>query len=98
MFAKHKRVINKRVIEEIRKSECELCGSRCYAQPHHIHTVGSGGGDIRENLIQLCVDCHMGAHDGRISKKQLINAVAKREGLSPTEIHRINRRAMGYDV
>lgn len=98
MLGKHKRIVNKKVIQAIRKQKCELCGAPAYAQPHHINTVGSGGGDIPENLIQLCSDCHMGAHDGRISKKELMKIVAEREGISPTEVYRINRRAMGYDV
>lgn len=98
MLRKHKRVVDKKAIEKVRKNYCEVCGCPAYAQPHHINTVGSGGGDIVENLIQLCADCHIGAHDGRISKKELMRIVGEREGISPTEVFRINRRAMGYEV
>lgn len=50
---------------------CEHCG-RVWIEPdqpasvHHIHTNGSGGPDIPENLIRLCPKCHQRAQDGEI--------------------------------
>lgn len=98
MLTKHKRIKNKKVIKEIRSNRCELCGAYTTIEPHHVNTVGSGGGDIKENLIQLCTTHHIAAHDGTLSKAELIELIAQREGLSINEVYVINRRAMGYDV
>ena len=54
---KHKRITSKKTIQEVRKTYCEICGQRTNIEPHHINTRGSGGGDIKENLIQLCTQC-----------------------------------------
>lgn len=98
LLQKHKRIVDRKMIQKIRKPYCELCGERTNIEPHHVHTVGSGGGDISINLIQLCRECHIKAHSGGISKKQCEEAIATREGISCEEVHRINRKAMGYDV
>ena len=42
---------------------------------HHIDTRGSGGGDVKGNLILLCRRHHNRAHQGLISKQQLRDAV-----------------------
>jgi len=100
ILEKHKRIKDKKVIKECRLDHCEKCNHPAYAEPHHIYTVGSGGGDIRENLIQLSCSnaCHTKAHSGEISKNELLLIVAKRESKTVEEIKKINRRAMGYDV
>lgn len=71
---------------------------RAYGEPHHIYTVGSGGGDIKENLIQLCADCHIAAHAGYARKDELIEIVAEREGMTSDNVIKANRKAMGYEV
>lgn len=71
---------------------------RAYGEPHHIYTIGSGGGDIKENLIQLCADCHIAAHAGYVGKSELIEIVAEREGVTSDAIVKANRKAMGYEV
>ncbi|WP_295272188.1 HNH endonuclease signature motif containing protein [Veillonella sp.] len=98
MFPKHKRIKNKKLIDEMRKPFCELCRKRTNIEPHHVNTVGSGGGDIPINLIQLCSECHIKAHSGLIKKETCEHMIAMREGISYEEVHRLNRKAMGYDV
>ena len=44
---------------------CQLCYrffSPDMLAPHHIKTVGSGGGDVLGNLISLCAECHTRVH------------------------------------
>lgn len=95
---KNKRIVDKKVIAMMRKTTCERCHCRAYGEPHHIFTRGSNGGDIQENLIQLCFDCHLGAHDGRIGQRELIDLVAAREGKTAQAIIKINRKAQGRDI
>lgn len=98
MWPKHKRIKNKKLIAEMRKPYCELCGERTTIESHHVNTVGSGGGDIAINLIQLCTECHIKAHSGLINKEVCEHMIAMREGIPYEEVHRLNRKAMGYDV
>ena len=60
--------------------------------------VGSGGGDIAMNLVQLCTSCHIGAHSGSVKRDELLAIVARREGVAYEDAYRVNRRAMGYMV
>ena len=98
MFPKHKRIINRKMIQACRKNRCEYCGTVTNIEPHHINTRGSGGGDIKENLIQLCTQCHINAHSGVLNKEECMEVVAVREGLSVDAVYKINRKAMGYDI
>lgn len=41
---------------------CEACGAPAFGDPHHIKTVGAGGGDDDENLLRLCGRCHRLIH------------------------------------
>lgn len=83
-----------RVIREEAEHRCqyedpetgEVCGRPAEGEPHHIRTRGAGGGDVRENLIQLCGLHHQMVHDGKINRSDLIRTVAKREGRTPEEI------------
>ena len=95
---KHKRVKNRKMIKAMRKNYCERCGAYADIEPHHVFTVGSGGGDIAMNLVQLCTSCHIGAHDGSIKRDELLAIVARREGVAYEDAYRVNRRAMGYMV
>lgn len=47
---------------------------------HHIKTRGSGGDDVRENMICLCRKHHEDAHWGRITKDQLKKWLEERYG------------------
>ena len=63
-----------------KKHNCEYCGKKnCYTIIHHIKSKGSGGDDIEDNLIELCSNCHRKAHDGLISKQELIKIVKRRK-------------------
>ena len=95
---KHKRVKDRKMIKAMRKNYCERCGAYADIEPHHVFTVGSGGGDIATNLVQLCTSCHIGAHDGSIKRDELLAIVARREGVAYEDAYRVNRRAMGYMV
>lgn len=78
------------VINSIRKPYCELCGTPTTIWPHHVKPRGAGGKDIKENLIQLCSKCHRKAHDGLLHRRDLVEIVAVREGLSVKEIYKHN--------
>lgn len=86
-FPKMKRITDPSVIKEIRSDICERDGRPAHGEPHHIKTRGAGGSDIRENLIQLCDQCHMDAQEYRIKPLELIKIVATREGKSIEEIY-----------
>lgn len=66
---KHKRIIDKKLLEEIGRGYCEV-SYQC-PQPtdaHHIKTRGSGGDDTRENVIGLCRRHHTEIHQIGISR------------------------------
>lgn len=42
------------------KKTCTLCNK--WAEPHHIKTRGSGGGDEESNILYLCRLHHIEAH------------------------------------
>lgn len=93
---KHKRIKDRKMIKAMRKDYCERCGAYANIEPHHVFSVGSGGCDIAVNLVQLCTNCHIGAHDGHIEQDELLAIVAEREGMTFDEAYRANRIAMGY--
>ncbi len=82
---KPKRLKDKKAIEAVRRSFCEVCGRRDLGlHVHHIITKGSGGPDHRYNLITLCAECHTRTHAGRISQDCLWRIVGRREGVEPS--------------
>ena len=95
---KHKRVKDRKMIKAMRKDYCERCGAYADIEPHHVFTVGSGGGDIAMNLVQLCTSCQIGAHSGSVKRDELLAIVARREGVTYEDAYRVNRKAMGYMV
>lgn len=98
MIPKHKRIKDRKMISKMRGHTCERCGAYADIEPHHVFTVGSGGGDIRVNLVQLCTDCHIGVHNGAIERAELLDIIATREHMTVDEAYSMNRRAMGWDV
>ncbi|MDY7989808.1 hypothetical protein UY286_05200 [Paenibacillus polymyxa] len=96
-LTKPTRIRSREVIQQIRKESehrCEYmdattqerCNHPAEGEPHHIRTRGAGGEDRRENLIHLCGWHHRLFHDGNLDRNELIQIVAKREGVAPEEI------------
>ena len=77
MFPKPVRVKDRRAIEAARRPYCEWCWRWGPTHVHHIKSRGSGGGDVPENLISLCVGCHDRAHRGLIAKADLTQRKAE---------------------
>lgn len=62
MFPKQTRVADKTLLNEFKGSSCAICGKTDGTVGHHIKTRGSGGGDVRKNLIALCPVHHNEVH------------------------------------
>tara|TARA_Y100000310_G_scaffold130328_1_gene129510 strand:+ start:1948 stop:2262 length:315 start_codon:yes stop_codon:yes gene_type:complete len=64
-----------------RDGRCLNCGLVMGLAPHHIKTRGSGGLDVEENLITLCLFCHRTVHDGSlvVAHRETVS-VAKKKG------------------
>lgn len=65
------------------RSHCERCGPNVYVprylqQVAHIKSRGSGGDDVDDNLILLCIYCHGKHHSGQIKSSELREIVSKR--------------------
>ena len=43
---------------------CESCFKKRANDVHHIHFKSKGGTDRMDNLIAVCRDCHIKAHEG----------------------------------
>lgn len=80
------RIRSKKTIQLCRKDYCEHCGKKATGEPHHIRPRSLGGSDIKENLIQLCFDCHRATHDGKILYPVFVAIVVKRENLTIEEV------------
>ena len=77
-FPKNARIKNKKVIND-KKHDCELCGKKnCWTNSHHVKSKGSGGDDTKDNLIEVCGECHRKIHDGIIPKELLIKVINNR--------------------
>ncbi len=44
---------------------CQACGSMQNLQVHHLKFRSQSGGDVEQNLITLCFDCHSSVHASR---------------------------------
>ncbi len=40
---------------------CQVCGSMC-PQVHHLKFRSQSGGDVEQNLLTLCTECHARMH------------------------------------
>lgn len=85
-------ITDKELLNEFRGAgPCGYCGRQCRVrEAHHVHTKGTGRLDIRINLIALggpweC-RCHRRFHDGSITREEMIEKVAEREGMTAEEI------------
>ena len=61
MFSKPERVIDRPYLEWVKQISCIACG-KWPSDPHHVKTVGSGGGDDHWNVIPVCRICHSLTH------------------------------------
>ena len=41
---------------------CQVCGSMQNLQVHHLKFRSQSGGDVEQNLITLCAECHARIH------------------------------------
>ena len=41
---------------------CQTCGSMQHLQVHHLQFRSQAGGDVEQNLITLCTECHEQVH------------------------------------
>lgn len=60
-MVKNSRIVDKKLCESYRGKPCIVCGKS--AVGHHIRTKGSGGHDVKENLMPLCALHHKAVHD-----------------------------------
>ena len=61
MFPKQKRIVDKKLLEEISLRGCVVTGT-APCDPHHVTTVGAGGHDTEDNVIGLCRRLHQMWH------------------------------------
>ena len=68
---------NEKLREWIRKQRCYICGTNQDITVSHIKTRGSGGKD-ENNVIPMCMKCHMKFEPLPAKKKQeMFNKVAR---------------------
>lgn len=103
------KVIDEELLKTCRTSGlCEYCGKSCRSrEPHHLFCRGIGGGgrlDIPINLLALGAafecPCHRLFHAGKISRLQMLEKIAEREGRTAddieAEIRLISRTPKGW--
>lgn len=62
MFLKKKRIVDRKLIEQVKQMKCLACGSLPPVDADHITTRGAGGDDTEDNLMPLCRRCHTLRH------------------------------------
>ena len=62
---KNKRIVDKKLLKD-KKGKCQICGKTGQTEKHHKKSKGSGGDDTKENLIEVCRQCHIKIHTGEI--------------------------------
>lgn len=65
MFPKPKRKVDRKLLDSFKTKPCAVLNKDCIGEvcAHHVKTKGSGGGDVVENLLALCVRHHRDIHD-----------------------------------
>jgi len=88
-YPKNKRIADKETIDYVRKKRDGVCIAGLELKDgcilgvlhvHHIKTKGSGGHDIKNNLITLCPKHHDAFHNGHLTVEQLSGFLEKRYG------------------
>ncbi len=64
---KPKRIVDKKLLSEIKAKPCVVCGKQGPNDAHHIKTRKSFGDDVKENLICLCRFHHQLWHQKGVS-------------------------------
>jgi len=59
--SKSYRELHRRVLERD-GWRCQFCGSMQCLQVHHLKFRSHSGGDVEQNLITLCAECHEQTH------------------------------------
>lgn len=59
---KPRRTQNRKLLDEIKKLPCVVCGSKSMVDPCHIRSKGAGGPDEEYNVIPMCRDHHAAQH------------------------------------
>ncbi len=65
---KNSRIVDPAALKRAARDYCQLCDRWGCIQVHHIIYRSQGGGDVDENLIALCIDCHDDGHGKGKSK------------------------------
>jgi len=68
MFQKNKRIINKNLTNSYQGKRCRICSSTKGSSGHHLKSKGSGGPDVHNNLICLCLKHHNEIHKSGLMK------------------------------
>jgi 5-methylcytosine-specific restriction endonuclease McrA len=58
MLPKPKRIVNREVLDQVKRLRCAGCAKYPPSDPAHIRSVGAGGDDVWDNLLPLCRECH----------------------------------------
>ena len=99
-------IINDEFLRSFAFRDCEVCGvSDGSVVAHHIWGRGHGGGsriDHPWTTLALCFKHHSDAQHYRITKRQQIAMIAKREGVTEEQVedfyHRVLRLPKGSEV
>ncbi len=65
---KYKRIVDLKLLKYISEKPCLVCGRLGPSDPHHVKSKGSGGSDIRTNVIPLCRKHHTEIHATGINR------------------------------
>jgi hypothetical protein len=58
MIITPKRIVNEKLLAEVRQQPCCVAGCRNKAQAAHIKSRGAGGSDVPKNLVPICESHH----------------------------------------
>ena len=82
---KHSRIVDPDAIKAARRSYCVYCGISKSSIQYHVHHIvkkSQAGGDVPENLICLCPNCHERAHNKVVNDQPPITINDLREMLA----------------
>ena len=74
---KHSGIVDPDAVKAARRSYCVYCGLSKSSMTYHVHHIvkrSQAGGDVEDNLINLCAECHERAHNRMVNDKPPITA------------------------